>query len=135
MFACIYLCACAFNEIATSSSTPMPGSCSVPDFGESVNVADCGNLYDGENCTMVCSYLYEGTSSTYFCQGNGTELEGAHVMIDGHDMRHIKWRLHDPYKRTPKKENPHTYARMYTLTFVCTRTFVILVILGIQIRS
>ncbi|CAE7718647.1 HET-E1 [Symbiodinium sp. CCMP2592] len=52
---------------STITSTLLPGSCPVPNLGDSVDASDCVDKFPGETCQVLCATGNLGDPSTFSC--------------------------------------------------------------------
>merc|ERR1712129_272967 len=62
-----------------TTTTQIPGTCSVPDLGAHVDSSDCQGKIPSESCQVTCTSGFLGTAASYSCNseftfsGNGPE--------------------------------------------------------------
>merc|ERR1711933_202124 len=52
---------------STTTTTQIPGTCSVPEIPLKFNASACVGLFYGESCSVTCASGYTGGAVTYQC--------------------------------------------------------------------
>merc|ERR1712151_6095 len=57
-----------------TTTTRIPGSCWVPEFGPEIDASACDGLLPGDSCNITCASGYTGSAATYSC--DSTDEDG-----------------------------------------------------------
>mmetsp|Transcript_10323 Transcript_10323/g.32161 ORF Transcript_10323/g.32161 Transcript_10323/m.32161 type:complete len:120 (+) Transcript_10323:95-454(+) len=69
--------AAAAGEALTTTTTPMPGSCSQPEVALDAETDDCSGVFPPSGTCMVqCKVGYTGAPTTYYCYVGDDVMEG-----------------------------------------------------------